>query len=150
VPAHTLGQPATDPPTQSSSRLVFRSDEFSWPVVVGHTSPSNPSAKSKGFYIASSSEPSSSTRDSVITNLDVLYALHSALLTRVTREEWEALGHGSRSQRRVTRAYEKRCTKMGGGWEGGVRRIDWLGKKTRLVGVEVDKTAGMGKLIFGK
>jgi len=39
---------------------------------------------------------------------------------------------------------------MGGGWEGGVRRIDWLGEKTNLVGVEVDKSAGrsVGKLVF--
>jgi hypothetical protein len=83
----------------------------------------------------------------------VLYALHNTLLTRVTPQEWEALGHGSRAQRKVTEAYEKRCNRMGGGWEGGVRRIDWLHGKTRLVGVEVDKHAhahGMGKLVFGK
>jgi hypothetical protein len=42
---------------------------------------------------------------------------------------------------------------MGGGWVGGVRRIDWLHGKTRLVGVEIDKHGnahGMGKLVFGK
>jgi len=42
---------------------------------------------------------------------------------------------------------------MGGGWKGGVRRIDWLGEKTCLVGVEVDKSAkggGSGKLVFSK
>jgi len=149
VPAHTLGQPATDPPTPITSKLVFRSDKFSWPIVVGQTASSGSDPKPKNFYIASS-ESSSSKRNPAITNLDVLYALHSTLLTRVTPVEWEALGHGSRSQRKVTRAYEKRCTKMGGGWEGGVRRIDWLGKKTRLVGVEVDRNLGMGKLIFGK
>jgi hypothetical protein len=117
-------------------------------VVVGQSGASNSSSASKGFYIAASSP--SSKRSSVITNLDVLYALHCTLLTRVTREEWEALGDGSRSQRKVTRAYENRCKKMGGGWESGVRRVDWLGKKTRLIGVEVDKNVGMGKLIFGK
>jgi len=42
---------------------------------------------------------------------------------------------------------------MGGGWEHGVRRIDWLGEKTHLVGVEIDKSAedgGLGKLVFSK
>jgi hypothetical protein len=41
---------------------------------------------------------------------------------------------------------------MGGGWEGGVRRIDFLGEKMKLVGVEVDKTTegGVGRLVFGK
>jgi hypothetical protein len=88
-----------------------------------------------------------------VTNLDVLYALHRVLAIRVTHEEWEALGHGSRAQQKVTRAYEKRCIKMGGGWESGVRRIDWLGGKTGLIGVEVDKIAvgdGVCKLVFGK
>jgi hypothetical protein len=41
---------------------------------------------------------------------------------------------------------------MGGGWEGGVRRIDYLGEKLRFVGVEVDKSTegGAGRLVFGK
>lgn len=152
VPAHILSEPATAPPTPSTSRLVLRSDKFSWPIVVG-PSPSSSKSKSKSsggamFFIATSS---SSKRSSPhITNLDVLYALHNTLTTRVTQQEWESLGHGSRSQRKVTRAYEKRCAKMGGGWEGGVRRIDWLGSKTMLLGVDVDRTTGSGKLIFGK
>ncbi|KAI6027053.1 hypothetical protein EDC04DRAFT_3142960 [Pisolithus marmoratus] len=143
VPAHTLAQPATDPPTPVSARLTLRSDKFLWPVVVG------PSSSGSGSSIGSSSR----SRSSSITNLDVLYALHATLLTRITPQEWEALGHGSRAQRKVTRAYEKRCSKMGGGWEGGVRRLDWLHGKTRLVGIEVEKHGNgtnTGKLIFGK
>lgn len=34
-----------------------------------------------------------------------------------------------------------------------MKRIDWLGSKTRLIGVEVEKSAGKpgtGKLVFGK
>lgn len=146
VPTHTLSQPATEPPTPSSARIILRSDKFPWPVVVG---PSSSSKSGSKFYLGGSEKGSRSA----ITNLDVLYALHNTLLTRVTPQEWEALGHGSRAQRKVTEAYEKRCKRMGGGWEGGVRRIDWLHGKTRLVGVEVDKHAhahGMGKLVFGK
>ena len=89
----------------------------------------------------------------MLTNLDVLYAVHTTLMVPVTPEEWDALGHGSKAQQKATRAYERRCSRMGGGWEGGVRRIDWLGEKTWLIGVEVDKAAGYGgagKLVFGK
>jgi len=94
---------------------------------------------------------SRSVAGTVITNLDVLYAIHTTLLARVTPEEWEALGNGSKAQRKVTRAYEKRCSIMGG-WEGGVRRVDWLGGKTHLVGIEVDRSSGnsVGKLVFAR
>ncbi|EEB99915.1 hypothetical protein MPER_00277, partial [Moniliophthora perniciosa FA553] len=59
----------------------------------------------------------------------------------------------SRAQRKVTKAYETRCRTIGGGWDQGVKRIDWLGGKTRLIGVEVDKNAsdtGVAKLVFEK
>lgn len=139
IPAHTLSQPATDPPTPATSRIVLRSDKFPWPVIVGPN--------------LSSGSPAKSGRLPHITNLDLLHAAYLTLATRVTPQEWEALGHGSRAQRKVTRAYESRCTKLGGGWEGGVRRIDWLHGKTRLIGIEVEKygsAVGSGKLIFGK
>ncbi|TFK46559.1 hypothetical protein OE88DRAFT_1638253, partial [Heliocybe sulcata] len=136
VPTHTLTQPATEPPLSTASQLVLTSDRFPWAVVVG----------------ASNSKSRCGSGSGAISNLDVLYALHATLLTRVTPGEWEALGRGSRAQRRVTRAYEKRCARMGGGWEGGVRRVDWLGEKTRLVGVEMDKSRGgaVGRLVFEK
>ncbi|OJA15836.1 hypothetical protein AZE42_12217 [Rhizopogon vesiculosus] len=44
----------------------------------------------------------------------------------------------SSAQREVSRAYERRCTKMGGGWENGVRRIDLLHENTCLMRIEVD------------
>ena len=146
VPAHTLAQPATEPP---APRVVLRSDKFPWPVVVGGSS-----SKSAGtrFYMGCG-EKSSSRRRAFVTNLDLLYALHTTLLTRITPQEWEALGHGSRAQKKVTQAYEKRCKRMGGGWDGGVRRVDWLHGRTRLVGVEVDKygrDCGTGKLVFAR
>ena len=83
----------------------------------------------------------------------MLYAVHSTLMTPVTPEEWHSLGEGSRAQRHVAEAYKERCTRMGGGWEGGVRRVDWLGTKTHLVGVEIDKSnegENVGKLVFGR
>lgn len=143
IPAHTLAQPATDPPTLN--RLVLKSSKIPW-VVVASASGAKTSSR---FYLAGSSTPKNV--GAPVTNLDLLYAVHTTLSARVTQQEWEALGHGSRAQRKITRAYEKRCIRMGGGWDGGVRRIDYLGEKTRLVGVEVDKTAdgGAGKLVFG-
>jgi hypothetical protein len=151
VPAHTLAQPATEPP---APRVVLRSDKFPWPVVVG----GGGSSKAAGarFYIGGGGEKensNNSSRRAFVTNLDLLYALHTTLLTRVTPQEWEALGHGSRAQKKVTQAYEKRCKRMGGGWDGGVRRVDWLHGRTRLVGVEVDRygrDCGTGKLVFAR
>lgn len=145
VPAHTLAQPATDPPTAAPDQVVLRSHKFPWTIVVKASSPSSSNKKIKR------SNSRSSVPGTVITNLDVLYAIHTTLLARVTPEEWEALGNGSKAQRKVTRAYEKRCSVMGD-WEGGVRRVDWLGGKTHLIGVEVDRSSGggVGKLVFAR
>jgi hypothetical protein len=152
VPAHTLAQPATDPPTSAPSQLVLRSHKFPWTIVVNASGHSDSNSSGRSSRKSSRSHTRSpSVQGSTITNLDVLYAVHTTLLARVTPEEWEALGNGSKAQRKVTKAYEKRCTSTGG-WESGVRRVDWLGAKTNLKGIEVDKTGGnsVGKLIFSK
>ena len=172
IPSHTLSQPATDPPTPAGARLVLRSHKFPWPVIVtaspSHSSSSSPTSSSGGRSRSSSrprftvgppssnghgSRPGTADGGASISNLDVLHAVHSTLMVPITPEEWDALGHGSKAQQKVTAAYQRRCTRMGGGWEGGVRRIDWLGEKTWLIGVEVDKAAGhggAGKLVFGR
>ncbi|KAH9041166.1 hypothetical protein EDB84DRAFT_1559678 [Lactarius hengduanensis] len=148
VPAVTLAQPATEPPIPASSRLVLRSPKLPWTVAVG------PIGSPPSFFIGKSGHQRKATTSAALTNLDVLYAVHTTLMTRVTPEEWAALGEGSRAQRRVAEAYKQRCTRMGGGWEGGIRRVDWLGSKTHLVGVEIDKSneAGenVGRLVFGR
>lgn len=48
--------------------------------------------------------------------------------------------------------YGRRCHSSGGGWDGGIRRVDWLREKTHLIDVEVDKVSGskVGNLVFGK
>ncbi|EMD32257.1 hypothetical protein CERSUDRAFT_99648 [Gelatoporia subvermispora B] len=152
IPAHTLAQPATDPPTPSSARLVLRSDRLPWPVVVGPgpSAPNTPNTPRARFTIGPEPRRGRAVSEGAITVLDVLYAVHGVLQTPITPEEWEALGAGSAAQARVTRAYEARCTRMGGGWEGGVRRVDWLADKTSLVGVEVDKSTGSGRLVFAR
>jgi hypothetical protein len=144
LPAVTLEQPATEPPIPASSRLVLRSPKLPWVVVVGPigSTPSVSIGKGKAKTTLA------------LTNLDVLYAVHATLMTCVTPGEWHSLGEGSGAQRRVAEAYKKRCTRMGGGWDDGVRRLDWLGSKTHLVGVEIDKSnkedANIGRLVFGK
>ncbi|KAI1788002.1 hypothetical protein LXA43DRAFT_674566 [Ganoderma leucocontextum] len=159
IPSHTLSQPATDPPTPAGARLVLRTHKFPWPVIVTASHSSSSTSSRPRFTVGPpsshghSSRPGTADGGASISNLDVLYAVHNTLMVPITPEEWEALGHGSKAQQKVTRAYERRCTRMGGGWEGGVRRIDWLGEKTWLIGVEVDKAAGhggAGKLVFGR
>jgi hypothetical protein len=149
IPTEILSQPATDPPI---SRLILKSDKLPRPIVVTPPSSTVTNSRSRsgaGFYIASASSP---TNYPVITVLDVLYALHSTLWVNVTNEEWNGLGRGSSCQLQVTRAYEERCTKMRGGWDGGVKRIDWLGCRAKLAGIEIDTSAATsgatGKVVF--
>ena len=153
IPNHTLAQPATEPPIMT--QLILKADKLPWPIVATPSGAKDNAASGSAprFYIGGSNSSSNTKHlGSPVSNLDVLYAVHNTLSARVTQWEWEALGHGSRAQRKITRAYERRCTKMGGGWEGGVRRMDYLGEKMKLVGVEVDKTteSGTGRLVFGK
>lgn len=138
IPTHTLAQPATDPPTPSSSKLILRSDKFPWPVIVAGSGPR--------FTIGPPKSGRSSSANA-ITILDVLHAVHTTLWTPITPEEWEALGS---AQKKVAKRFEARCERMNMDRRSGVRRIDWLGEKTKLVGVEVDKSAGVGKLVFSK
>ncbi|KAJ7093510.1 hypothetical protein C8R44DRAFT_835440 [Mycena epipterygia] len=138
----TLDEPATEPVLYT--QLVLKCDLFPWEVIV-HPGASNicaSSTKSGRFPFA---------RRCPITNLDVLFALYDALAERVTEEEWARLGQGSRSQRKISRAYEQRCVKLGGGWESGVRRIDWLDGRTRLVGMS-QETFGShrGRSLYGR
>jgi hypothetical protein len=152
VSPHSLTQPATDPPT--TSRVLLKSDKLPWtiPVIA-----SSPYPSESGFYISPSKSRSRSPSRSArpVSTQDVLMALHISLHAPVTPDEWAALGHGSKKQRKVTRAYEERCVKTGGGWEGGVRRIDWLCGKSRFVGVEIDRLGDhsgdvVGRLVFSR
>ncbi|KAF7333741.1 hypothetical protein MVEN_02330700 [Mycena venus] len=122
----TLDEPATEPAVYS--QLVLKCELFPWEVVVRPNAAGSSPVKSARFPF---------TRRRPVTNLDVLFALYDALSERVTEDEWTRLGHRSRAQRRISNAYEQRCIKLGGGWEAGVRRIDWLDGRTRLVGIEM-------------
>ncbi|KAJ7702791.1 hypothetical protein B0H17DRAFT_923109 [Mycena rosella] len=122
----TLDEPATEPALYT--QLVLKCELFPWDVVVrpDASGPCPPPAKSARHPF---------TRRRPITNRDVLFAVYDALAERATPEEWADLGPRSRAQRRISHAYEQRCVKLGGGWEAGVRRIDWLDGRTRLVGI---------------
>jgi hypothetical protein len=128
IPYETLEEPATEPALYNQLTLIC--DLFPWEIVVlpnASNSCTSPS-KSGQFHFS---------RRRTITNLDVLHAIHDTLSERVTDVEWASLGHGSRVQRKISRAYEQRCVRLGGGWDSGVRRIDWLDGRTRLVGIEI-------------
>ncbi|KAI0040357.1 hypothetical protein FA95DRAFT_886909 [Auriscalpium vulgare] len=134
VPTYTLDQPATEPSITAGSHITLYSDKLPWPVIVVI--------------------PGKRLRYSApITNLDVLYAAYKTLKSRVTQEEWGALGNGSKAQRRIAAAYERRCTVQHGGWENGVLRVDWLGSKTHFSGIKLEVDAsknGVWKMVFTK
>ncbi|KAJ7183952.1 hypothetical protein C8R46DRAFT_1309231 [Mycena filopes] len=123
IPCETLAEPATEPALYTS--LTLKCALFPWEVVVR---PSAAAPRARGIPFA---------RRRPVTNLDVLLAVHETLAERVTEAEWAALGPRSRAQRRVSRAYEHRCVELDAGWDAGVRRVDWLEGRTRLVGVEM-------------
>ncbi|KAJ3904040.1 hypothetical protein F5879DRAFT_103714 [Lentinula edodes] len=151
VPAHVLAEPATDPPTLG--KLVLKSDRFPWEVIVTAGCAEAPSVNSRP----------------VVTNNDVLHALHRTLHAHVLHSEWDTLDSDRSRQRRVSRAYQRRVEimqlraardraqaslnagrRVSGGAEGegreeqeGVRRVDWLMGRTRFVGVVVERSAGV-------
>ncbi|KAJ6473382.1 hypothetical protein C8R47DRAFT_1076674 [Mycena vitilis] len=126
IPYETLDEPATEPAVYS--QLVLKCELFPWEVIVHPNAAGTAPAKSARFPF---------TRRRPVTNLDVLFALYDALSERLTEDEWVRLGNKSRAQRRISHAYEQRCITLGGGWDAGVRRIDWLDGHTRLVGIEM-------------
>ncbi|KAF8069324.1 hypothetical protein FPV67DRAFT_1669330 [Lyophyllum atratum] len=144
--AATLAQPATKPSTPT---LVLKSPKFPWAIVAT-------SARANTKYSRSASVSKVRLDNGPVSNLDILHAVHTTLAARVTPQEWSALGQRSRAQRRIMQEYERRCVRAGGGWEEGVRRIDYLCGKTLLIGIEVDKEKSkgvgnqdvMGRLVF--
>jgi hypothetical protein len=126
-----LAEPATAPALPCNAQLTLTHPLLPRPVIVS-PSPSG----------------GAGARHSAITTLDVLAALHAALHRPAGKAEWDALGTGSTAQRRVRDAFERRCAS--GTRENGLKRIDWLAGKTRLVGIEVDRsgTGATGRLVF--
>ncbi|KAJ7078033.1 hypothetical protein B0H15DRAFT_1001789 [Mycena belliarum] len=124
IPDAALDAPATEPPLYA--QLVLQCPLLPWNIVVRPGAAAPAPAPRRGYP---------HTRRRPITNRDVLAALHAALRQRATPDEWAALGARTRAQKRITRAYERRCVQLGGGWETGVRRVDWLDGRTRLVGI---------------
>jgi len=139
VPEHTLSEPATEPRV---SKLVVSCDRLPWKIVVRAGSARS---TSPGFYVGRSAGPRSH-----VTVHDVLCAVHSCLLQPISRAEWDMLERGSKRETKVTRAYEERCIKTRGGWEEGVKRIDWLGQRTRFVGLQLSAEGGDAIAVFKK
>jgi hypothetical protein len=111
-----------------------------------------PTTHTRSFsFSAPPSDPFRARPPSVaVSVMDVLRALHSALHAPVTRGEYDELQPGSPRERKVVKAYEERCVRLGAGgggedgrgggadlWSQGVKRIDWLKGRTRFVGLRV-------------
>jgi hypothetical protein len=96
------------------------------------------------------------SHDSVVTNLDVLQALHASLNKCIRPFEWDGLDVDA--QKKVYAAYKARCAAGGRGrLEDGVKRIDWLQGRNVFAGVEslkVDSSeieedgALVGRIVF--
>jgi hypothetical protein len=72
---------------------------------------------------------------------DFLWMLYEHLQDRLSLEESEALEDSRTEYHRARRAMERRCaaaSDLDREWREGLRRIDCLGKATRLWGVYVD------------
>jgi hypothetical protein len=121
LPGRDLAATATSP---AAARLVLTSRGLPWRIVLA---------------------PAPDVQGAVMTNADVLRAVHVALAAPATRAEWDALD--TKAQKRVSAAFEARCKRSGQGREGGLRRVDWLEGRTRLVGVRMDRP-GEGRLVF--
>ncbi|TFK18842.1 hypothetical protein FA15DRAFT_241225 [Coprinopsis marcescibilis] len=89
-------------------------------------------------------EDDGTMKESVVSNLDVLCAVYTTLAMPVTHKEWDVLGDGSHEQRKIARAYERRCQDAGGGWDEGVKRVDFLKGKSVLVGIEASQRGEKG------
>lgn len=139
VPAHTLALPATRPFVPSLT------------LSLPGSSSSMPLPLPRDWTINATSGSATDPARTALTNLDVLYSVHSSLREPVSRREWESLGTGSSAQRRVAEAYSRRCEKSGKSneWEAGIRRVDWLCGRTVLCGVEC-RPDGAHELVFTK
>ncbi|THU97565.1 hypothetical protein K435DRAFT_777991 [Dendrothele bispora CBS 962.96] len=160
VPSHLLKEPATEPST--IDRLLLKSEWLpdEWGVLAtpgGRSSMiDSPHSTNKKFFIGEFGPVGADSSSTGITNFDVLYAVYVTLQQKITREEWDELGrsdHGPRGQRHAVKAYERRCRLLGGGWDEGVKRVDWLGERTKLSGVVADKNEnplGKANLVFSR
>ncbi|KAH8824409.1 hypothetical protein DL96DRAFT_1467963, partial [Flagelloscypha sp. PMI_526] len=147
VPSHILQQPATDPVTLLT--LVLTSDKLPWLVFARSRRCNISSPKPSGISFFKKRPPPNIILSSTpVTVSDVLRSLHEMLYTPVTQEEWEALE--SRKQKKFWKTYKARCERTGDGGMGGVRRIDYLGEETILVGIEVDGLTEGGRLVFAR
>ncbi|CAK5270436.1 unnamed protein product [Mycena citricolor] len=136
IPIEVLDEPATEPPMYTE--LVLHCAHFPWDIVVHpHTAIEAPASRRCGPRMPPR------RRKTPITNLDVVCAVHDALSGRASGDEWGRLS--TKVQRRISRSYEARCVQTGGGWDAGVRKIDWLEGRTRLVGIEMVPVKNSGQ-----
>lgn len=172
APVDQTGRPIVPPASPSGSPQGREElSEFPFPSPAMRSVTSSPcslprSKLEKKFYIDASSDSDDEVdedddegdSDAFVSNLDVLCAIHSTLATGICQDEWDQLGEGdSPEQRRIARAYRRRCRETGDDLMAGVKRIDFLKNKTVLIGIESRKKGDpsardgvLGKLVFAE
>lgn len=126
LPPEEMREPATHPPL---TRLRIICDLIpTWPIHLElPPTPYSPYNSNQFAY----QQPSPSSPP--ITLMDVLVAVHQAMHSRITHIDWAKVS--KKEQREITRAYTVRC----GGSEHeraqGVKRVDFLLGRTRMIGL---------------
>ena len=130
--AEEMQEPATHPPL---TRLRIICDVIpNWPIDLEfrqqNTTPYSPYSPNQFAYQQQQAPPPP------ISLADVLIAVHQAMHRRITHDDWAKLNrHDSRA---VTKAYMKRCGMSEYEKSQGVKRVDFLLGRTRMVGLVRD------------
>jgi len=128
-----MQEPATHPPL---TRLRIICDAIpNWPIDLefrqANATPYSPYSPNQ-FAFQQQAPPAP------ISLADVLIAVHQAMHRRITHEDWAKLNrHDSRA---ITKAYIKRCGMSEYEKSQGVKRVDFLLGRTRMVGLIRDVT----------
>ena len=126
--AEEMREPATHPPL-TSLRIVCDLTP-KWPIDLEFRQPSSapysPYSSNQFPFQQQSSPPP-------ITLADVLVAIHQAMHRRITRVDWEMLS--KQEKRAITNAYANRCHLNEHERSQGVKRVDFLLGRTRMMGL---------------
>ncbi|KAF9257292.1 hypothetical protein L218DRAFT_948111 [Marasmius fiardii PR-910] len=125
LPTPVLSEPAVSPPVSS---LLLKTDLLPWTIPVY--------ASSNGYFV---------------TVRDVLDGIHMGLRRNVSHDEWNSIP-SRKDQLRVKEAYERRYSRIPDYQllreekQGGVRRVDYLCRRTRFMGVVPSKRSGVWEI----
>ncbi|KAG6871550.1 hypothetical protein C0995_003389 [Termitomyces sp. Mi166 len=127
VAPEVLAQPVTYPPV-TRLRIVSDSLPQKWDITFDLP------PEEYEFYVRTGYEPPP------VTAQDVLQELHRHMQTPISHDDWAKLSRAETES--VRRAFTRRCRAAPDGYDGyqaerarGVKRVDYLGGRTRFVGL---------------